>query len=235
MDPTAAKNRRPGSPGHGFGASAALAAVLGLTACQGAPTTPTQPTGRGNAAPLEVVCSTDGPVTCSARRFGEGDLTGVVQWLASSTNSVQEPEPSVSFSSPGVPVPNRWTQVYIAARLGSEVDASSFAYEMAPGARPILLAPIVGYVYEGETGLAGLSGVTVEIIDGEGNKGLSRTTNLNGFYQMFHVRVGLTFTMRASKPGYVPALASHPGIQIHPMGFPNVESSFQHFRLTKLP
>ncbi|HUU34108.1 MAG TPA: carboxypeptidase-like regulatory domain-containing protein, partial [Vicinamibacterales bacterium] len=187
------------------------------------------------AAPLEVVCSTDGPVMCTARRFGEGDLTGVVQWLASSTNTVQEPEPSVSFPSPGVPVPSRWTQVYIGARLGSEVDASSFAYEMAPGARPILLAPLVGYVYEGETGLAGLSDVKVEIIDGEGNAGLSRTTNVNGFYQMFHVRVGVPFTMRASRLGYVSALASHPGIEVHALGFPDIDTSFQHFHLTKLP
>jgi hypothetical protein len=165
------------------------------------------------------------------QRFGEGDLTARAEWFATDVMWGTTPDARVTFRAPGVPEATERVRVFIGARVGTETDQSPYSYETAPGARPSPLAALSGFVYEGDSGLTGLSNVTVEILDGDGTAGLSATTNGNGFYIIFHLRVGVPFTIRASKVGYEPAVAAHQGIMPSPQGFPDSDTIFQHLRL----
>ena len=211
-----------------------IVTALSLGGCQAAET-PTQPTARFSLAPLEVRCSADATLVCAVQRFGEGDLTAQAQWFATDVIWGTQPDPAVTFPTPGVPVVARPVRLYIGARVNTETRASSYSYEMAPGSRAVPLAALSGFVYEGEAGYSGMSDARVEILEGEANAGLSATTNLNGFYLIFHVRVGVPFTIRASKSGYGPSVAAHQGIKPHPLGFPDAETISQHFRLNQQP
>lgn len=205
--------------------------TLGLAACQQGPESPTQPTANREYAPLEVRCSADVTLTCTVERFGEGDLTAQAEWFATDVMWGTVPDPGVTFTRPGVPVATRPVRLYIGARVGTETDRSSYSYEMAPGARAVQLAALLGFVYQGETGNSGLGDARVEIVEGEGSTGLSATTTANGSYTIFHVRVGVPLRIRGSKAGYEPSVATHQGIKPHPLGFPDAESIFQHFWL----
>lgn len=141
----------------------------------------------------------------------------------------------MTFTQPGVPVATRRVQLYIAARVGTETRASSFSYEMAPGAKAIPLALLLGYVWQGETSLAGLADVRIDILEGDGVAALSAMTNMNGSYQLFHVRVGVPFTIRAFRPGWTPSVVRHEGIKALPEGFPDFLTTVQHFRVMPLP
>lgn len=220
---------------HGWALVSLFGAVIGIAACSETPTSPQAPVGRGSYAPLQVQCTMEAELLCSVFRFGEGDLTAGAEWYATGLPWGTVPEPGVSFPRPGVPVASRPVKLYIAARVGTETDASSFAYEMAPGARPVLLAMLTGLVYEGDVGFTGLEGVDVQILDGEGMAGSSTTTNVSGFYAMSYVRVGVPFTIRATKNGYEPSLARHDGIKALPEGLPDFFTTSQHFRLKRRP
>jgi hypothetical protein len=50
---------------------------------------------------------------------------------------------------------------------------------------------------------------------------------------MPHVRVGVPFTIRASKPGYGSVEMQHSGIRVLPEGFPDTSTIAQHFRLNR--
>lgn len=211
--------------------------VLALLAgCGGAPTEPTAlvPDGR-NYIPLNVNCLVSPELACVVTRFGQGDLTAQAEWYATDVIYGTTADPAVTFPGPGVPAATRPVKLYIAARIGTETRASSLSYEMAPGTRPVPLAAIAGFTYEGDTGLTTLDGVRIEIVDGEGIAGMSVVSGLSGFFLLSHVRIGMPFTMRASKPGYTSVDVQHPGIRVGPEGFPDVTTTAQHFRLNRQP
>ena len=213
-----------------------LVATAGMAACGETPTSPATPgTARNTFAPLDVRCWLEAELLCSVHRFGEGDLTARAEWYATELIWGTTADPAVTFPRPGVPVASRPVKLYIAARVGTETRASSLAYDMAPGARPIALAALVGFSYEGDTGFTVLEGVRVDLLDGDGTAGLSAVTGGGGFYTISHVRVGVPFTIRASKAGYLPVNVQHPGIRVLPEGFPDTASIAQHFRLIKRP
>lgn len=210
--------------------------AVGMAACSGTPTSPASPgTARNSFAPLDVRCWMEAELLCSVNRFGEGDLTARAEWYATELSWGTTADPAVTFPRPGVPVASRAVKLYIAARVGTETRASSFAYEMAPGARPIPLAMLTGFVFEGDTGFTGLEGVKVEILDGEGVAGFSATTMVNGYYAIASVRVGVPFTMRATRTGYDSSVVRHEGIKVLPEGLPDFPTAAQHFRLNKRP
>lgn len=212
-----------------------MVVALAAGACGGTPTGPGPSAPRTSYAPLDVRCWIEAELLCSVHRFGEGDLTARAEWFATDVIWGTVAFPGVTFPRPGVPVATRPVRLYIAARVGTEARASSFAYEMAPGARPIPLALLTGFVFEGDTGFTGLEGVKVEILDGEGVAGFTATTNLTGSYSISYVRVGVPFTMRASRTGYEPSVVRHDGIKMLPEGLPDFATTAQHFRLKKQP
>lgn len=210
---------------------AALASLL-TAACQ-QPETPTQPTGKPQYIPLDVRCTVDAALRCTVQRFGEGDLTASADWFASDVIWAATADPRVSFPYPGVPVASERVQLYIAARVGSEVRASLFSFEMAPGARPIPHAIFSGYAFDGETGFVGVSGVTIRL-EGEGVPTQTATTDVNGRYAFTHVRVGVPLTVHASRDGFAPQSARVEGIRATAEGnAPDVSTAVQHFRLLR--
>lgn len=217
---------------HGLALVSVLAALLGAGGCSETPTSPAPPTSR-SYAPLDVRCWIEGTLLCSVNRFGDGDLTGKAEWFATDLPWGTTPDPSVTFSRPGVPVASRPVKLYMAARVGTEADASPLSYELAPGAAPIPLAALTGFTFEGDTGFTGLEGVRVEIAGGTGITPASIVSGGGGFYMVTHVRVGVPFTMRASKDGYGSVDLQHPGIRVLPEGFPDTSTTAQHFRLNK--
>ncbi len=217
---------------HGPALVSVLAALLGTAACSDTPNSPTPATSTARGyAPLDVRCWIEGTLLCSLNRFGDGDLTDKAEWFATDLPWGTTPDPSVRFPRPGVPVASRPVKLYMAARVGTEVDASPVSYELAPGAAPIPLAALAGFTFEGDSGFTALDGVRVEILNAPGTAATS--TLSNGFYSIQHVRVGVPFTMRASKDGYASAEVQHPGIRVLPEGFPDAATTAQHFRLNR--
>lgn len=210
--------------------------LLLLAGCHSTPTEPTAavPDGR-SYVPLNVSCLMAPELACVVTRFGQGDLTSQAEWYATDVMYGTTAADGVTFPRPGVPVPSRPVKLYIAARVGTETRASSLSYEMAPGARPIELAALFGFAYEGDTGFNGLEGVRVEALGGDGVTGASAVTGSNGFYLLSHVRVGVPFTLRASKTGYRSVDVAHPGVRVLAEGFPDTTTTAQHFRLTRQP
>jgi len=205
-----------------------------LTACQQAET-PTRPTGKPQYIPLDVRCTADAALRCTVQRFGEGDLTARADWYASDVIWAATVDPRVSFPSPGVAVASERVLVYIAARVGSETRASSFSYEMAPGVPPLPHAIFSGYVFDGESGFVGVSGVTIRL-DGDAIPTQTATTDVNGRYAFTHVRVGVPLTIRASRDGFAPQTARAEGIRPTPEGnAPDVATTVRHFRLLRQP
>lgn len=213
--------------------------LLGLLLLAGCHSTPTEPTAAGpdgrTYVPLNVNCLMAPELACAVTRFGQGDLTAQAEWYATDVIYGTTADPAVTFPRPGVPVASRPVKLYIAARIGTETRASSLSYDMAPGTRPIPLAALVGFTYEGDTGFNVLEGVRIEVLGNESVAGASTVTGAGGFYQLWHMRIGVPFTMRASKPGYTSVDVPHPGIRIAPEGFPDVATSAQHFRLNRQP
>lgn len=219
---------------HGLTLVSVCAALLAVGACSETPTSPEAPsTGRSNYAPLDVRCWIEGSLLCSVNRFGEGDLTDKAQWFATDLPWGTTPDPAVTFTRAGVPVASRSVKLYIAARVGAETDTSPLSYELAPGATPIPLAALVGFTYEGDTGFTTLEGVRIEIVGGNGVSAASLVSGGGGFYQFTHVRVGVPFTMRASKEGYTSVEVQHAGIRVLDGGFPDTASAAQHFRMNR--
>lgn len=213
---------------------AVCVAAVGLSACQEA-STPTRPTGKPQYVPLEVRCAVTAGLACTLRRFGEGDLTAAAEWFATDVIWVGGVDPRVSFPSPGVPVVSDRAQVYIAARVGTETRASSYSYELAPGAAPVPMAIFSGYTFDGDTGFVGVSGVAIELT-GDGIVPQAATTDVNGRYAFTHVRVGVPLTVRASRSGFEPQTLQHGGIRPATEGdFPDTSTTVQHFRLARRP
>lgn len=217
---------------HGLTLVTVLAA-LGAAACRETPTSPGPSTGRGNYAPLEVHCLTAPELACLVRRFGGGDLTARAEWYATDQPGGTTTDPAVTFPRPGVPVAARPVKVYIAARVGTEARASSLSYEITPGAAPVSLAAVLGFTYEGDAGFAALDGVRVEIVSGPGLAATPAVSGINGLYTIPHVRVGVPFTIRASKTGYGSVDVQHAGIRVLSEGFPDTSTIAQHFRLNR--
>lgn len=218
---------------HGLVLVSVLAALLSAAACsEETPTSPALPTSR-SYAPLDVRCWIEGTLLCSVNRFGDGDLTDKAEWFATDLPWGTTADPSVTFSRPGVPVASRPVKVYIAARVGTETRASTLSYELAQGVAPIPLAALTGFTYEGDTGFTTIEGVRVEIVGGNGVAAASVVSGGGGFYMFTHVRVGVPFTMRASKDGYGSVDVQHPGIRVLPEGFLETSTIAQHFRLNR--
>ena len=218
---------------HGLFRVSVFAALLGVAACSDTPTSPQAPIGRGSYAPLDVRCWMEAELLCNVHRFGDGDLTANAEWFATELPWGTVGDASVTFTRPGVPVASRPVKLYIAARVGTETRASSLSYEMAPGAVPIPLAALTGFTYEGDIGLTTLEGVRVEIAGGSGVATASALSGGGGFYSIMHVRVGVPFTIRASKDGYGTVDVQHPGIRVLPEGFLETSTIAQHFRLNR--
>jgi hypothetical protein len=205
-----------------------------LVACQ-QPETPTQPTGKPQYVPLSVRCGVEPSLRCTVQRFGEGDLTAMAEWFATDVIWVGGVDRRVSFPSPGVPVVNERAQVYIAARVGTETRASSYSYELAPGAAAVPMAIFSGYTFDGDTGFVGVSGVAIELT-GASVVPQTATTDVNGRYAFSHVRVGVPLTIRASRSGFESQTVPHEGIKPASEGdFPDAGTTVQHFRLARRP
>jgi len=100
-----------------------------------------------------------------------------------------------------------------------------------PAAQVIVLAPyLVGFVSEAD-GATPVADARVEIIDGGLDTGRSNQTRVNGYCFIEHVGMGVPFRLRASKPGYVPSVASHAAIVDGQNGYP--QTITLRFRLQK--
>jgi hypothetical protein len=151
--------------------------------------------------------------------FGVGDVTLQTRWWASETFVFSTESTGVVFFASGIVTAVRPADVYIRGEYrnaggGMLGGLAPHSYEMTPGATPVPLAYVSGQV-----NVPGLGGATVEITDGEG-KGKQDLTRENGFYMIEHLRLGASFTIRASKDGYVPEVKMNSGIIDDVYGLP---------------
>ncbi len=214
----------------------ALATAVAIaSACENAEP-PTRPSAaKPQYVPLDVRCTADAALRCTVQRFGEGDLTARAEWFATDVMWVGGVDARVRFPAPGVPQASEPVTAYIAARVGGDTRASLFSFEMAPGARPVPHATFSGYVFDGDTGFVGVSGVAIRL-EGDGIAPQTATTDVNGRYAFTHVRVGVPLTIAASRDGFAPQTARVDGIRPTPDGnSPEVSSAVQHFRLVRRP
>lgn len=207
----------------------ALAFCL-LLAAAGCDETPTSVDRRDPR--LDVTCLPSGAnVACTAilRDVPDGgsvrDVTSRATWRVS--------DPSVGdFLQPGVLTPRRRGEAEISARFEQ--------WELRPELRPWFLVDppqpaqrlywVAGLVRDDATSQA-LPGATVEVLSGYG-RGAQAVTNENGHYRIDRLLTGEAISLRASRPGYAPATASHRVDS--PLGSPG-NPPFLDFRLRRLP
>ncbi len=180
----------------------ALVVVVAAVACGDGPTAPT----RRNPS-LSVTCMPSGSdVVCTATLFdvpaagSVRDVTRTAVWMAT--------DPSVgSFSAPGVFTPSRRGEVGLWARYDEVVAELQSWFLVDPGAPARRLYWLAGVVTDAATG-APIDGAEVRMLDGYA-AGAVATTNGNGHYQIDNVLTGETFTVRASKDGFLPSTQSY--------------------------
>lgn len=186
-------------------ASALFAAACGETA-------PTQPS---NPRPLaqfvrQPVCA---PVGVEVHCTVQAPLNGVgdVDVTASATWTVAESNSSDGFTSidvavvaaPGRIVPVRSGNIAIHVRIPGAHNVAQHTYAVDPAAPAIVLAPAIAVAVTDATTGASIPDAKVEIISGGIDTGKSIQTLGNGAGSLQHLRMGVAFTIRASKAGYV--------------------------------
>jgi hypothetical protein len=163
------------------------------------------------------------------------DVTAAVTWSASDSSFSDCPTSSsvAIVASPGVIRPVRRGSVSIHVCNASGHRVALHAYAVDPAGPAVPLAPYVGGLVSEANGATPIVGAVVEIIDGGVDTGKTDTTRVNGTYFIEHIRMGMPFTVRASKPGYLSAESRHPGFVDNESGSP--QPSNLPLRLTKAP
>lgn len=167
------------------------------------------------------------------RGRGDVDVTADATWSVSAQPFSLSPTTIATLSSPGVIAPLRVGDIYVRVDYLEMYSVAPHSYAVNPTVPALPLAPyLTGSVFEVE-GFTPVPSVLLEIIDGEYNIGKTDETRTNGAYFINHIRMGIPFKVRASKPGYVPSVESHPGITDDQLGFPS--NNYLHFRLARIP
>ena len=182
-----------------------ILAALALVAAASCSDGPTAPTRRNPS--LSVTCVPAGTeVSCTATLYdvpaagSVRDVTQTAVWMAT--------DPSVgSFSAPGVFTPSRRGEVGLWARHDDVVAELQSWFLVDPGAPARRLYWLAGVVTEAATGTP-IDGALVRMLDGYA-AGAVATTNSNGHYQIDNVLTGETFSVRASKDGFLPSTQSY--------------------------
>jgi hypothetical protein len=218
---------------RGRGLTAVSLGLLVAAACEiGTPSEPSRL--KPQFVPLVVTCDVVPVWRCTASRFGDGDVTARAQWSAADSfrlamDTVVSGSTAVEFPSPGLPRALRPAEVYIRADYvttnGQHLRAvAPHAYAAESGGQAVPMAYVSGTSFVGppSTGPSAvrLGGVTIEIVDGEGAGKQAMTRDDNAFYMIEFLRLGIPFTVRASKPGYEPDVRVHPGIVNGETGHP---------------
>lgn len=166
-------------------------------------------------------------VRCTVEAWFRGhqerlDVTEGTTWTVSSDPFAPEPSDVAEVRSAGVIAPLKRGEIYIQVNYRGLRAWAPHSYRVAPGDAPVKLAPYL-------TGTAGTldGGVLLEIIDGPdaGRQDVSRGTA----FWIRHVTMGVPFTVRASKAGYVTQTQRHPGIVDSDTGYP--ANNHIHFTL----
>lgn len=165
-------------------------------------------------------------VQCSAeawfRSQGRLDVTEGAAWIVSSDPFLPEPSDVAEVRRAGVIAPLKRGEIYIQLNYRGLRAWAPYSYRVEPGTAPVALAPYL-------TGSAGTrdGGVLLEILDGP-DAGRQDVSRWNTFW-IRHVTLGVPFTVRASKAGYVTETQRHPGIVDSGTGFP--ANNYIHFSL----
>lgn len=156
---------------------------------------------------------------CAATVFGIGNVTSQTRWRASETLAGTTETTAVVFFGAGLVTAVRPADIYIRGEYRNEgggilAGVAPHSYRMTPGGAPVPLAYVSGQV-----NVPGLTGATVEIVDGEGT-GKRDLTRDNGFYMIEHMKLGAPFAIRASRQGYMPEVKANSGIIDDVYGLP---------------
>jgi len=170
-----------------------LILFIGLLACgenrTGPPQFPYQ-------LPMEIRCvPVQAALHCTAI-LGRQDVTTQAVWSTSDQNVA-------AISAPAVVTPVARGEIEINAAYGYR--ATPVLYLVDPRESPTELGWISGDVREDNESNETIAGATVEIVEGDHNRGKSATTDRFGRYSIKYVKVGVPFTARASKAGYEPS------------------------------
>ena len=185
-------------------------------ACGASPTQPSSFIPHCCGPVLLPICAPEGSnVRCTAGFTGEQrDVTADATWEASSTPVLFNPSTVVTVIAPGLFAPRasgnivvRATYRYPNGSIGA-LHESPHGFAVSPGIPAVKLAPYIsGSVVELDR-IHGIAGARVEIIDGP-DAGKSTLSDSGGHYEIDYVAMGVPFTMRASKFGYVTSTLNH--------------------------
>lgn len=218
-----------------------VACALICVACGETPTQPSvrPPSPRDPVSGLRrAVCAVDGNnVRCTVTLWesgrGERDVTSTATWLVSSTPLSFTPTSIAVAMAPGVIVPRLVGEISIFVEQPPWRTVAQYAFAVGPDRQAVRLAPYLSGLVRGP-GASGspLGGAKVQILDGP-DAGKSDTTRDNGFYFINHLRMGVPFTVRVSKPGFVTVEKAYPGIVDDNSGFQPIATL--HIDLTSAP
>jgi Bacterial Ig-like domain (group 2) len=195
---------------------AAIAAVLLVvsgSSCNG-PTNPCiDQSGRGTNAPLGIIqtCTPVGPnVQCTA-----------VPSYADYAYCPQ-PLPPLVWTSSNSSIATVSSDGFVKVLARGEVDitaaaTSGYGYRspqtwsalVDPGQPPQVLYFLSGIIRENDGSDTRIPGATVEILDGYNAGRTAAPSNQFGAYRIDRVLTNVTFTVRASKSGYVPSTTTY--------------------------
>jgi hypothetical protein len=128
-------------------------------------------------------------------------------------------------TAPGRIVPVRSGNIAILVRIPGALSRAPHTYAVDPQAPAIALAPSLSVaVTDGSTG-GRIEDAHVEIIDGGVDTGKSASTTDVGIAFLQHLRMGVPFTYRTTKAGYISATSTTPAIADDPAtGIPKPSS-----------
>jgi hypothetical protein len=160
------------------------------------------------------------------------DVTATATWEVRVDASFDSPASSVAVvSAPGVITPVAPGTIAIDVLHFSYGGSSpNHTFAVGPSRTAVPLCPYISGTVTDENGTA-IVGALVEILEGP-DAGRSTTVSvLPTTYHFDHIRMGVAFTMRISKPGYETKLQVHPAIEDDQSGYPGPK--FLDFRLSK--
>lgn len=113
----------------------------------------------------------------------------------------------------------------------SSLGPQTWSALVEPGQPPQVLYFLAGLIRENDGSDIRIPGAIVEILDGYNAGQASPPSNQFGFYKIDRLLTNATFTVRASKPGYVPSTTSYlVGGPTSTAGPPSLD-----FRLSRAP
>ena len=194
-----------------FGRTGAAIAALLLVLSGASCSSPTSPCideyGRGTNTPLAInlTCRPAGSnARCAATPF-----YGLYVYCP-------EPLPPLVWTSSDTSVATVSADGFVTVLARGEVDVTVAATSGFPGPQtwsalvdptqpPQVLYFLSGLIRENDGSDTRISGATVEILDGYNVGRRSAPSNQFGHYEINRVLTNVTFTVRASKPGYLPS------------------------------